>query len=311
MPEYLVTGGAGFIGSHTAEELVRQGKTVRVIDNLSTGSIENISGFRDDIEFVEGDFAQFETAVRAVEGVRYVIHQGAIPSVARSVDDPRASNEANITGTLNLLIAARDSGVKRFVYASSSSVYGDSKELPKVESMPTNPLSPYALTKLAAEYYTRQFFQLFGLETVSLRYFNVYGPRQNPKSKYAAVIPNFIFALIQGRQPIIDGDGEQTRAFSYVQDVVNANLLACEAGDSVAGKVYNIAGRARTSVKQLLNTIEGIMGVDAEPVYGPQRKGDIRHSYADISAAERDIGYSSGIAIEEGLERTIDWFRNF
>ena len=310
MTEYLVTGGAGFIGSHIAEKLAGMGKTVRIIDNLSTGKIENISGFIDDIEFMEADFTDFETARRAVEGVSYVIHQGAIPSVARSVDDPRATNKANVTGTLNLLVASRDSDVKRFVYASSSSVYGDSEQLPKVESIPPDPISPYALTKLTAEYYCRQFFQLFGLETVSLRYFNVYGPHQNPESKYAAVIPTSIYALKQNRQPVIDGDGEQTRAFTYVGDVVKANLLACEAHDQAAGRVYNVAGQERTSVKQLLDTIETIMGVEVEPIYAPARKGDIRHSYADTSAAEKDLGCTSHTEIEQGLKKTIDWFKD-
>ena len=311
MAEYLVTGGSGFIGSHIAEVLVELGRSVRIIDNLSTGNIENISGFSDRIEFMEADFTDLDTARKAVDGTAYVIHQGAIPSVSRSVDDPIASNKANVTGTLNLLVAARDAGVRRFVYASSSSIYGDTEELPKRESMPTKPISPYALTKLAAEQYCRQFDALYGLETVSLRYFNVYGPRQDPKSKYAAVIPAFISALVSDRQPTIYGDGEQTRGFTYVGDVVKANLLACEAAETACGKAFNIAGRKQTSLNELLAVMEKIMDVKAEPVFDPPRMGDIKHSYADTSAANEQLGYSAGTTMEEGLRKTIKWFRIF
>ncbi|HIE53210.1 MAG TPA: SDR family oxidoreductase, partial [Armatimonadetes bacterium] len=306
---YLVTGGAGFIGSHLVEELVRRGEQVRVVDNLSTGRAENLAPWREDIEFLEGDLSDPAVAQRAVEGVDYVLHQAALPSVPRSVEDPRASHEANVTGTLNLLLAARDAGVKRVVYAGSSSAYGDTPTLPKHEAMPPAPLSPYAASKLAGEYYCRVFHKVYGLETVVLRYFNIFGPRQDPTSQYAAVIPKFITALLRGDLPTIYGDGEQSRDFTYVRNVVEANLLACTAPAAV-GEVINVATGTRFTINELFARLRELCGCEVEPLYAPPRPGDVRHSQADIGKAERLLGYRPVVSFREGLKLTVDWFRN-
>lgn len=309
MATYLVTGGAGFIGSHLVEELVRRGEQVRVVDNLSTGRAENLAPWREDIEFLEGDLSDPAVAQRAVEGVDYVLHQAALPSVPRSVEDPRASHEANVTGTLNLLLAARDAGVKRVVYAGSSSAYGDTPTLPKHEAMPPAPLSPYAASKLAGEYYCRVFHKVYGLETVVLRYFNIFGPRQDPTSQYAAVIPKFITALLRGDPPTIYGDGEQSRDFTYVRNVVEANLLACTAPAAV-GEVINVATGTRFTINELFARLRELCGCEVEPLYAPPRPGDVRHSQADIGKAERLLGYRPVVSFREGLKLTVDWFRN-
>src|SRR6476620_2074934 len=280
MSHYLVTGGAGFIGSHLSEELVRRGNQVRVLDNLSTGkrkNLEHIPG----VEFIEGDLADPDACARAAHGVDYVLHQAAIPSVPRSVQDPVTSNRANIDGSLNFLVAARDAGVKRLVYAGSSSAYGDTPTLPKREDMPTRPLAPYALQKLVAEQYCQMFTRLYGLETVTIRYFNVFGPRQDPSSPYSGVISLFISALCDNRQPLIYGDGEQTRDFTYVANVVDGVLRACDAPNA-SGEVINVATGGRISLNQLLQTMNGIVGTNITPKYEAPRAGDVRDSQADI-----------------------------
>lgn len=309
MATYLVTGAAGFIGSNIVEELLERGESVRAIDDFSTGRRENIAPFLDRIELFEGSLNDEETLALAVDGVDYILHQAALPSVPRSVSDPLASHEANATGTLRLLIAARDAGVKRLVFASSSSVYGDSPELPKHEEMPARPRSPYAVNKLAGEEYCKVFTLVYGLPTVALRYFNVFGPRQDPKSQYAAVIPAFITAALEGRRPIVHGDGLQTRDFTYVQNVVAANLLACEAPDA-AGNAINIACGERISLLDLLAEIGRITGRTIEPVFDPARPGDVKHSLADISKAERLLGYRPVVSFAQGLERTVEYFRS-
>lgn len=309
MAVYVVTGGAGFIGSNIVKRLVKDGHRVRVVDNLLTGRRENLQEVRDDIEFVEGDIRDGQLLARLFKGADYVLHQAALPSVPRSVKDPVASHEANITGTLQVLIAARDAGVKRVVYAASSSAYGDTPVLPKVETMAPNPLSPYAVTKLAGEYYCRVFYHVYGLETVSLRYFNVFGPRQDPNSQYAAVIPRFITAMLKGEAPVIFGDGEQTRDFSYIDNVVEANLLACQA-PGAAGEVFNIACGESISLNDLVKELNHILGTDIKPVYTNPRPGDVRHSLADISKAGKILGYKPQINWREGLRRTVEWYRS-
>lgn len=307
MSHYLVTGGAGFIGSHLTDELVRRGHRVRVLDNLSTGhrrNLEHVPG----VDFVEGDLADVEACVRAVNGVDYVLHQGAIPSVPRSVKDPVTSNRSNIDGSLNILVAARDAGVKRLVYAGSSSAYGDTPTLPKREDMPTRPLSPYALQKLVAEQYCQMFTRLYGLETVTIRYFNVFGPRQDPGSPYSGVISLFSTALLEGRRPTIYGDGRQTRDFTYVANVVDGVLRACEA-PGVAGEVINIATGGRISLNQLLATMNTIVGAQLQAEYLDERAGDVRDSQADITKARQLLGYSPIVDLEEGLRRTLEWCR--
>lgn len=304
MTTYLVTGAAGFIGSNIVEELVKRGATVRALDNLSTGKLENIQPFLDQIDFIEGDLADLDLLREAVSGVDYILHQGALPSVPRSVSDPLLSHESNATGTLKLLIAARDAGVKRVVYASSSSVYGDSPTLPKREEMPTQPLSPYAVNKLAAEEYCKVFTRVYGLPTVSIRYFNVFGPRQDPTSQYAAVIPAFIAAIIAGKRPIIYGDGLQTRDFTYVKNIVLANLLASEA-EAADGEAVNVACAERISLLDLMREINTYLGTNVEPIHEEARVGDVKHSLADISKAERLLGYRPAVLFKEGLAETI------
>jgi nucleoside-diphosphate-sugar epimerase len=308
MANYLVTGGAGFIGSHLVEELVRRGERVRVVDNLSTGKRQNIAHLTS-VEFVEGDLADLEVARRAVTGVDYVLHQAAIPSVPRSVQDPVTSNRANIDASLNILVAARDAGIKRLVYAGSSSAYGDTPTLPKVETMPTAPLSPYALQKLVAEQYCQIFTRLYGLETVTIRYFNVFGPRQDPSSPYSGVISLFISALCEGGQPTIYGDGEHTRDFTYVANVVDGVLRACTAAGA-SGEVINVATGGRISLNTLFKTIRELVNARVEPIYAPPRPGDVKDSQADISKARRVLGYAPIVSFEEGLARTVAWYRD-
>jgi nucleoside-diphosphate-sugar epimerase len=307
MPTYLVTGGAGFIGSHLAEELVRRGARVRIADSLITGKKQNVAHLRD-IEFLEGDLADPEVARRAVAGVDYVLHQAAIPSVPRSVLDPVTSNRANVDATLNVLVAARDAGVRRVVYAGSSSAYGNVPTLPKTEAMPTSPLSPYALQKLVGEQYCQMFTRLYGLETVSIRYFNVFGPRQDPSSPYSGVISLFISALCEGRRPTIYGDGAQTRDFTYVANVVDGVLRATEAVGA-SGDVINVATGGRVSLQQLFEELRLLIGVDVEPVFAEPRAGDVRDSQADISKARAVLGYEPTVAFREGLARTVEWYR--
>ena len=305
MAKYLVTGAAGFIGSNIVEELVRQGHDVRAFDNLSTGKIENLRDIMSSIDFLRGDLTNPDSVAEAISGVDYVLHQAALPSVPRSVQDPLASHQANATGTLNLLIAARDAGVKRVVYASSSSVYGNSPTLPKHEAMPTDPLSPYAVNKLAGEQYCKVFTLVYGLPTVALRYFNVFGPRQDPASQYAAVIPAFISAMLGGKQPTIYGDGLQSRDFTYVSNVVSANLLACQREESV-GSALNIACGDRISLLDLVAQLNQLLGTNITPIFQPARPGDVKHSMADISQAEQKLGYSTLVNFKEGLARTIE-----
>jgi nucleoside-diphosphate-sugar epimerase len=307
MAQYLVTGGAGFIGSHLCEELARRGETVRVVDSLITGKRANLAHVPG-VEFIEGDLADLAVATRAVRSVDYVLHQAAIPSVPRSVEDPITSNRANIDASLNLLVAARDGGVKRVVYAGSSSAYGNSATMPKVETMPTAPLSPYALQKLVAEQYAQIFTRLYGLETVTIRYFNVFGPRQDPSSPYSGVISLFIKALFENQRPKIYGDGEQTRDFTYVANVVDGVLRACTASDA-SGEVINVATGGRISLNQLFNALKGLTGADVNPIYAEPRAGDVRDSQADISKARRLLGYQPLVALDQGLEQTVAWFR--
>lgn len=305
MSSYLVTGGAGFIGSHLAETLLSRGHAVRVIDNLFTGHRRNVPA---GAEFLEGDLADPAVAACAAQGMDFVLHQAAIPSVPRSVKNPVESNRANVDATLNMLVAARDARVKRLVFAGSSSEYGDTPVLPKHEDMPTNPLSPYALQKVVGEQYCLMFTRLYGLETVSIRYFNVFGPRQDPGSPYSGVISLFIKTLLEGRAPTIHGDGGQTRDFTYVANVVDGVLRAVEA-PGVAGEAFNVATNSRVSLNELFAILKGIIGASVEPVYGPARVGDVRDSQADITKATQRLGYSPSVSLEEGLRRTVDWFR--
>ena len=307
MANYLVTGGAGFIGFHLTEELVKRGHRVRVVDSLITGKRSNLDGLGK-VEFMEGDLAEPGVAERAVQGIDYVLHQAAIPSVPRSVKDPVTSNRANVTSTLNVLVAARDAGVRRLVYAGSSSAYGNTPTLPKHEAMPTNPLSPYALQKLVGEQYCQMFTELYGFETVTTRYFNVFGPRQDPGSPYSGVISLFSTALLEGRQPVIYGDGEQTRDFTYVANVVDGVLRCCEA-PRAAGQMMNVATGGRISLNDLLRVMNQLLGTNLQPIYREPRQGDVKDSQADISKARDILGYQPTVTLEEGLRRTLDWCR--
>ncbi len=307
MAQYLVTGGAGFIGSHLVEELLRRGERVRVVDSLVTGKRENLAHIPQ-VEFVHGDLSDIEVARRVVQGVDYVLHQAAIPSVPRSVEDPITSNRNNIDASLNVLVAARDAGVRRVVYAGSSSAYGNQPTLPKVETMVTDPLSPYALQKLVAEQYCRMFTQLYGLETVTIRYFNVFGPRQDPSSPYSGVISVFVSALVEGRRPKIYGDGEQTRDFTYVANVVDGVLRACHAPDA-SGEVINVATGGRISLNELFRTVRDLTGAKGDPIYEDPRTGDVRDSQADIGKARRLLGYEPLVRLADGLQKTVEWYR--
>lgn len=306
---YLVTGGAGFIGSHIVERLVQLGKRVRVVDNLSIGKLENIEPFLDRIEFVEGDIRDLDMARKAMDGVEFLLHQAAIPSVPRSIDNPVETHESNLTGTLNILLAAKEAKVKRVVYASSSSVYGDLPQLPKREDQTPAPKSPYAVSKLAGEYYCRAFVEVYGLDVVCLRYFNIFGPRQDPESPYAAVVPKFVSSFLKKEPPTIYGDGGQTRDFTFVRNAVEANLLSLEARDA-KGEVFNIASGRAVSINELAKVIRELVGAnEIEPQHGPPRPGDVRHSWADISKARSVLGYEPKWSLEEGLRATIEWFR--
>ncbi len=305
----LVTGGAGFIGSNLADELIRTGAKVTIIDNLSTGSRENLSEIDGDFDFIEADLND-DTAIRkALEGVEVVFHQAALPSVPRSVENPVETHQACVNATFNLLVKARDAGVRRFIYAASSSAYGDQQILPKVETMRPEPLSPYAAAKLAGEYYCRVFYEVYGLETYSLRYFNVFGPRQNPSSAYSGVISRFIDALMKGDTPVIYGDGEQTRDFTFIANVVQANLNAAEAAAGM-GEVMNVANGERVSLNELLAVLKDVTGnTEAEARHLEGRKGDVKHSQADNSRAVECLAYKKLVDLEEGLRRTIDWWK--
>jgi nucleoside-diphosphate-sugar epimerase len=310
MANYLVTGGAGFIGSNIVDLLVRDGESVRVADDLSTGRMENLDHVRDQIEFVEADLADPDICHRVAQDMEYVIHQAAVPSVPLSVRDPLRSHRANATATLNLLAAARDAGARRFVYAGSSSAYGNQPGESKDETVCPDPLSPYAASKLAGEHYVRVFSECYGMETVTLRYFNVFGPRQDPASPYSAVIPLFIAAMIEGRPVTIDGDGGQSRDFTYVENNARANLLAATAPFKARGQAYNIACGECISVLELARSIEQCLGVKADLRHGPARVGDVRDSRADISRARADLGYEVVVPFSEGLGRTVAWYRD-
>jgi nucleoside-diphosphate-sugar epimerase len=303
---YVVTGGAGFIGSHIVQRLTGRGDTVRIADDFSSGRRENVPA---GIELIEGDLADPAVAARAVAGCEFVIHQAAIPSVPRSVKEPLRTNRANVDGTLNILLAARDAGVKRVVFAGSSSVYGDAAVLPKREDMRPQPLSPYALQKLVGEQYCQLFTRLYGLETVVTRYFNVFGPRQQPGSPYSGVISLFIEALAAGKAPLVHGDGKQTRDFTYVDDVVTGVLLACEAAGA-AGEVINVAAGGRISLLELIRSLQTIFRTTTEPQFGPRREGDVRDSQADIGKARKILGFSPSVPFDEGLRQTVAWFQS-
>ena len=308
MARYLVTGGAGFIGSNLVHALLDRGHVVRVLDDLSTGRRENLSQIMTSIEFVEGSICDEAVTRAAMEGVDYCLHQAAIPSVPRSVADPVTSNRANVEGTLKVFLAARDAKVRRVVFASSSSVYGNTGVSPAREDLPMIPISPYGVDKAACEHYARVFSALYGIDIVVLRYFNVFGPRQDPGSQYAAVIPIFVTHMLRGERPHVHGDGRQSRDFSYIDNVVHANLLACEAEGPLAG-IYNAACGAETTLLGLVALLNHALGTKLEPVFSPARAGDIRRSCADISCAAKAFGYKPTVSVGEGLRRTLEWFR--
>jgi nucleoside-diphosphate-sugar epimerase len=311
MATYLITGIAGFIGSALARAVLAQGDKVRGVDNFSTGKRNNIAELLDRIEVREADLLDLEAVQSACRGVDYVLHEAAIPSVPRSVRDPLESNRANIDATVNVLVAARDAKVKRVVYAASSSAYGDTPTLPKHEEMSPNPISPYAVAKLASEYYMASFFRCYGLETVALRYFNIFGPRQDPTSPYSGVLAKFITQMLKGEQPTILGDGAQSRDFTYVDNVVHANLLACKApAGEVAGRVFNVATGTRIDLNEMSRVLKKLTGYPGEVKYGPERAGDVKHSLADLTRAEKHLGYTPQVNFEDGLRRTIDWYRS-
>ena len=310
MANYLITGVAGFIGSHLAHALVERGETVRGLDNLSTGRRENLAGLEGRIELREVDLRDAAGVASACEGVEYVLHQGALPSVPRSVKDPRTSHESNLDGTFNLLEGARAAGVKRVVYAASSSAYGNQPGFPRVETMTPAPIAPYPVQKLAGELYMQSYWRVYGLETVCLRYFNIFGPRQVPDSPYSGVMAKFILQMMQGEQPVIFGDGEQGRDFTYVDNAVQANLLAMDAAaERVAGRVFNVACGERHTLNETFAVIAELLGYDGRPEYGPVRAGDVRDSLADVTAAREAFGYEPRIGFREGLERTVAWYR--
>lgn len=305
---YLVTGGAGFIGSHICEALVKRGDRVRVIDNLMTGYRHNLTHLENQVEFIEASITDEKAVGQAMEGVKFVFHQGAIPSVPRSVKDPRLNHDANVNGTFNVLMAAREAGVKRVMFAASSSAYGETEVLPKVETMMPSPLSPYAAAKLMCEYYCQTFTRVYGLETVCLRYFNVFGPRQDPTSPYSGVISKFITSLLTGQTPVIFGDGEQSRDFTYVDNVVQANLKAAESSEA-SGRVINIAVGERITLNNLLAELQKIIGTNLTPQYEPTRAGDVKHSLADVTLAKKYLGVEKLVPLTEGLRRTVEWYK--
>lgn len=310
MAKYLVTGGAGFIGSNIVEELLQQGESVRVLDNFSTGRRENIQPFLGDIDLIEGDIRSLSTVYRAVDGIDFVMHQAALPSVPRSIGDPVTTNEVNITGTLNVLIAARDRSVKRVVFASSSSVYGNDPRQPKHEDMRPRPMSPYAISKLAGEVYCSVFNQLYGLETVILRYFNIFGPRQDPTSQYSAVIPIFIELMLKNKQPTVYGDGKQTRDFTFVKNIVSANIKACNTEKLPEESIFNCACGEQNSLQDLVSYLNQIMNLDITPKFAEPRPGDVRDSFADISRAVHFLQYEPQTEFFAGLQQTVAWFSN-
>ena len=309
MSKFLITGGAGFIGSNITESLVVGGDTVVVLDNFSTGKKENLAAVQDKITIIEGSITNLDACREAVKDVDYILHQAALASVPRSVKDPVVTNETNIAGTLNMLVAARDAGIKRFVYAASSSAYGDAPVEVKHEELPAAPLSPYAIQKYTGELYCKTFYDIYGLETVALRYFNVFGPRQDPKSQYAAVVPLFVTTILRGESPTIYGDGEQARDFTYIDNVVQANLCACSASSNAAGQVFNIACGAQTSINRLAAMIMEKVGKETTISYAPARTGDVKNSLANISKAEDLLGYRPVVFFQEGLEHTIAWYK--
>ncbi len=306
--EYLVTGGAGFIGSNICRKLVRDGREVRVLDNFSTGRRSNLADLAGDLDVMEGDIRDADAVTEAMKGVRFVLHLGALPSVPRSIEDPLTSNDVNVDGTLKVLVAARDAGVERFVFSSSSSVYGNTEVLPKVETMSPAPMSPYAIQKLAGEKYTVVFNKLYGLGAFALRYFNVFGPYQNPESQYAAVVPKFISACRAGTPPDIHGDGGQTRDFTFVEDVIAANLACCTCPAESAGAAYNVARGDRISVNDLYEKIADLTGFKGKANHTESRPGDVRDSQADISAAQKHLLWNPAVSLEEGLAKTVDYF---
>jgi nucleoside-diphosphate-sugar epimerase len=310
MAIYLITGISGFIGSSLAHELLKRGERVRGVDNFCTGKRQNLSDILSDIDFAEADILDLDAMRLACSGVDYVLHQAAIPSVPKSVLDPVGSNRANIDGTVNVLVAARDAKVKRVVYAASSSAYGDTPALPKREAMTPDPISPYAVAKLASEHYMISFFRCYGLETVSLRYFNIFGPRQDPSSPYSGVLAKFIIQMLAGQQPTIFGDGEQSRDFTYVDNAVEANILACKVPTAkVAGKMFNVATGRRVTLNETFKLLQKLTSYSGSAIHGPERGGDIKHSLADISLAENNLGYKPAVDFEEGLRRTVEWYR--
>ena len=311
MALYLITGIGGFIGSSLARALLAQGAQVRGVDNFSTGRRDNLAEILSQIDFREADILDLPAMKSACQGVDYVLHQAAIPSVPKSVIDPLSSNQANVDGTLNVLVAARDAKVKRVVYAASSSAYGDTPTLPKHEKMVPNPISPYAVSKLAGEHYMTSFYRCYGLETVALRYFNIFGPRQDPSSPYSGVLAKFIAQMLRGEQPTIFGDGEQSRDFTYIDNAVDANLLACQApAAEAAGQVFNVATGRRVTLNETFKLLCGLTSYSGKPIYGPDRSGDVKHSLADISKAETHLRYRPKIDFEEGLRRTVEWYRD-
>ena len=310
MAVYLITGIAGFIGSSLARELLQRGEKVRGVDNFSTGKRENLSQILGRIDLREADILDLDAMKSASTGVDYVLHQAAIPSVPKSVLDPIGSNRANVDGTVNVLVAARDAKVKRVIYAASSSAYGDTPTLPKHERMTPDPISPYAVAKLASERYMISFYRCYGLETVALRYFNIFGPRQDPSSPYSGVLAKFITQMLAGQQPTIFGDGEQSRDFTYIDNAVEANLLACKAPAEVAGKVFNVATGRRVTLNETFKLLQTLTSYTGSPIYGAERGGDIKHSLADISAAEKNLGYKPKVDFEQGLQQTVEWYRS-
>jgi len=310
MAKYLVTGAAGFIGSSLVRALLDRGDEVRGIDNLSTGKRENLSEVLKRIDFRQADILDLDATRQACEGVDYVLHQAAVPSVPKSVIDPLGSNRANADGTLNVLVAARDAKVKRVVYAASSSAYGDTPTLPKHEAMNPNPISPYAVAKLTGEYYMISFYRCYGLETVSLRYFNIFGPRQDPSSPYSGVLAKFSLQMLRGEQPTIFGDGEQSRDFNYIDNAVSANLLACSApAAECAGQMFNVATGRRATLNETFELLKPLTGYTGTVKYASERSGDIKHSLADITLAQKHLGYKPVVSFEEGLRRTVEWYR--
>jgi nucleoside-diphosphate-sugar epimerase len=310
MALYLITGIGGFIGSSLARALLSRGQQVRGVDNFSTGKRENLADILSRIDFRESDILDLEAMHQACSGVDFVLHQAAIPSVPKSVLDPLASNRANIDGTVNVLVAARDAKVKRVVYAASSSAYGDTPTLPKHEAMKPDPISPYAVAKLASEQYMISFYRCYGLETVALRYFNIFGPHQDPSSPYSGVLAKFITLMLRGEQPAIYGDGEQSRDFTYIDNAVEANLLACTApAAKAAGQVFNVATARRVTLNETFKILQGLTSYTGQPRYEAERGGDIKHSLADISKAEAGLAYTPKVDFEEGLRRTVDWYR--